>query len=79
MVDPNDPKRREVETMIETYVCFWGFVCLASAILFAGWPALMTWAAIFYGMRVFREVMFGSGTPSKPKSPQSTPRKKCRK
>ena len=77
MIDPNDPKRREVEDFITQYVTFWAFVCLASAILFVGWPSLLTWAAIFYGMRAFREAFFGTGELPKTNKPKRKPQ--CRK
>ncbi len=66
-----------MEDFITRYVCLMAVLCFASAILFVGWPALMTWAAIFYGMRVYREWMFGSGDPSISSKPKRKPQ--CRK
>lgn len=77
MIDPNDPKRRELEDFIARYLMFCFLVCVASAILFAGWPALLTWAGLFYGMRFYHEFMFGSG--EQPKSSTRKRKPKCRK
>ncbi len=77
MVDPYDPKRRQVEDFITRYVCLMAVLCFASAILFVGWPALLTWAAVYYGVKVYREVMFGSGAPPTPNKPKR--KAACRK
>ena len=52
-------KQRGLENYCERYVAYWMFVCLA-AVIFLGWPAIVSWAGLAWGMHFFLKVLFGS-------------------
>ena len=55
----HDSRRDGCERFCERYVSFWMFVCFA-AFFFIGWPALLSWAGLAWGMYVFLKIFFGS-------------------
>ena len=60
------PGQRGFEDFCERYVSFWMFVCLA-AFFFLGWPVLLSWAGLAWGMYFFVKILFGSESPDREK------------
>ena len=52
-------KRRSTELFCERYVCYWMFVSLAACFL-VGWPVIISWVGLAWGMHVFLKIFFGS-------------------
>ena len=62
-------KQRGLENYCERYVAYWMFVCLA-AVIFLGWPAIVSWAGLAWGMHVFLKIFFGGQDSGRSKRKQ---------
>jgi len=54
----NNPKRRELDQFCDRYISFWLLICLAAFFLI-GWPMLLAWIGIVWGMRLYKKIMLG--------------------
>lgn len=79
MGDHEDRQRKlhQLEAASERYVAFCGVISLA-AFLLLGWPALIAWGGLAWGMQQFCQAMRGT-TPKQPShKPRQTKRPKRR-
>ena len=74
----NDPERdrklAELEAASERYVAFCGVVCVVAFFLL-GWPALIAWVGLAWGMDQFVQTLRGSHRRRKPRSRSPQPHK----
>ncbi len=77
-MDDDHERRRGLaglEASSERYIAFCGVICLAAFFLL-GWPALLAWVGLAWGMQQFCQAMQGrdhdphSRKPRQPKKPK---------
>lgn len=54
--------REYMESAVTRQLAFWAIICLAGGYLL-GWPLILTWFGIAWGMRFFLVLMFGESSP----------------
>jgi hypothetical protein len=78
----NDPERdrklAELEAASERYVAFCGVVCFVAFFLL-GWPALIAWVDLAWGMDQFVQAMRGKSHPTHQNIRRRKRRSRCRR
>lgn len=73
-----DRKLAELEAASERYVAFCGVVCVVAFFLL-GWPALIAWVGLAWGMDQFVQAMRGKSRPTNQNIRRRDRRSCCRR